>query len=136
MNIYSNYGGDSLNILIDNRSGTPIYDQICTQIKGQIISGALKEDEMLPSIRGLAKDLQISFITTKRAYEELEKNGFIYTVPGKGCFVAPKNVELLREENLKKIEQHIDEIAKLAATCGLSVQDVIEMVNFSMEEQQ
>lgn len=136
MNIYSNYGGDSVNILIDNRSGTPIYDQICSQIKNQIISGALKEDEMLPSIRGLAKDLQISFITTKRAYEELEKNGFIYTVPGKGCFVAPKNVELLREENLKKIEQHIDEIAKLAATCGLSRQDIIEMVNFSMEEQQ
>lgn len=136
MNIYSNYGGDSVNILIDNRSGTPIYDQICSQIKSQIISGALKEDEMLPSIRGLAKDLQISFITTKRAYEELEKNGFIYTVPGKGCFVAPKNVELLREENLKKIEQHIDEIAKLAATCGLSRQDIIEMVNFSMEEQQ
>lgn len=125
-----------MNILIDNRSGTPIYDQICSQIKSQIISGALKEDEMLPSIRGLAKDLQISFITTKRAYEELEKNGFIYTVPGKGCFVAPKNVELLREENLKKIEQHIDEIAKLAATCGLSRQDIIEMVNFSMEEQQ
>ena len=91
-----------MNILIDNKSGEPIYNQIYSQIKSQIISGELKEDEMLPSIRGLAKDLRISFITTKRAYEELEKEGFIYTLPAKGCYVAPKNVELLREENLKK----------------------------------
>ena len=125
-----------MHILIDNRSGTPIYDQIYSQIKSQIISGSLKEDEMLPSIRGLAKDLRISFITTKRAYEELEKDGFLYTVPGKGCFVAPKNVELLREENLKKIEDHIDEIIRLAATCNLSRQDIIEMVNFSMEDRE
>jgi len=90
---------------------------------------------MLPSIRGLAKDLRISFITTKRAYEELEKDGFIYTLPGKGCYVAPKNVELLREENLKKIEEHIDEIVRLAASCNLSERDLIEMVNFSLEEQ-
>ena len=109
-----------MNILIDNKSGTPIYDQIYSQIKGQIISGALKQDELLPSIRGLAKDLRISFITTKRAYEELEKEGFIYTLPAKGCYVAPKNVELLREENLKKIEEHIDEIVRLAASCNLS----------------
>ena len=124
-----------MNILIDNKSGTPIYDQIYSQIKSQIISGALKEDEMLPSIRGLAKDLRISFITTKRAYEELEKDGFIYTLPGKGCYVAPKNIELLREENLKKIEEHIDEIVRLAASCNLSKKDIIEMVNFSLEEQ-
>ena len=124
-----------MNILIDNKSGTPIYDQIYSQIKSQIISGALKQDEMLPSIRGLAKDLRISFITTKRAYEELEKDGFIYTLPGKGCYVAPKNVELLREENLKKIEEHIDEIVRLAASCNLSKKDIIEMVNFSLEEQ-
>ena len=90
---------------------------------------------MLPSIRGLAKDLRISFITTKRAYEELEKDGFIYTLPGKGCYVAPKNVELLREENLKKIEEHIDEIVRLAASCNLSEKEIIEMVNFSLEEQ-
>ena len=95
-----------MNILIDNKSGEPIYNQIYSQIKNQIISGELKEDEMLPSIRGLAKDLRISFITTKRAYEELEKEGFIYTLPAKGCYVAPKNIELLREENLKKIEEH------------------------------
>ncbi len=124
-----------MNILIDNKSGTPIYDQIYSQIKSQIISGALKQDELLPSIRGLAKDLRISFITTKRAYEELEKEGFIYTLPAKGCYVAPKNLELLREENLKKMEEHIDEIVRLAASCNLSKQEIIEMVNFSLEEQ-
>ena len=124
-----------MNILIDNKSGTPIYDQIYSQIKDQIISGALKQDELLPSIRGLAKDLRISFITTKRAYEELEKEGFIYTLPAKGCYVAPKNVELLREENLKKIEEHIDEIVRLAASCNLSKQEIMEMVHFSLEKQ-
>ena len=124
-----------MNILIGNKSGTPIYDQIYSQIKSQIISGALKQDELLPSIRGLAKDLRISFITTKRAYEELEREGFIYTLPAKGCYVAPKNIELLREENLKKIEEYIDEIVKLAVSCNLSKQEIIEMVNFSLEEQ-
>ena len=84
----------------------------------------------------LAKDLRISFITTKRAYEELEKEGFIYTLPAKGCYVAPKNVELLREENLKKIEEHIEQIAKLAASCNLSRNDIIEMITFGMEEQE
>jgi GntR family transcriptional regulator len=96
MNIHRINRGDGVNILIDNKSGTPIYDQIYSQIKSQIISGALKQDELLPSIRGLAKDLRISFITTKRAYEELEREGFIYTLPAKGCYVAPKNIELLR----------------------------------------
>ncbi len=124
-----------MNVLIDNKSGAPIYDQIYSQIKSQIISGILGENEMLPSIRGLAKELRISFITTKRAYEELEKDGFIYTLPGKGSYVAPKNVELIREENLKKIEEYIDEIVKLAASCNLGKQDIIEMVNFSLEEQ-
>lgn len=135
MHIYGIDRGDYVIILIDNKSGAPIYDQIYSQIKSQIISGALKEDELLPSIRGLAKDLRISFITTKRAYEELEKDGFIYTLPGKGCYVAPKNIELLREENLKKIEEHIDEIVRLAASCNLTKKDIIEMVNFSLEEQ-
>ena len=124
-----------MNILIDNKSGEPIYNQIYSQIKSQIISGELKEDEMLPSIRGLAKDLRISFITTKRAYEELEKEGFIYTLPAKGCYVAPKNVELLREENLKKIEEHIEQIASLAASCNLRRDDILEMITFGMEEQ-
>ena len=124
-----------MNVLIDNKSGTPIYEQIYAQIKSQIISGALREDELLPSIRALAKDLRISFITTKRAYEELEKDGFLYTLPGKGCYVAPRNMELLREENLKKIESYMDEIVKLAASCNLSEQDIMEMLHFSMEEQ-
>ena len=134
--IYSFNRGDNVNILIDNKSGEPIYNQIYSQIKNQIISGELKEDEMLPSIRGLAKDLRISFITTKRAYEELEKEGFIYTLPAKGCYVAPKNVELLREENLKKIEAHIEQIIKLAAACNLSHYDIVEMITFGMEEQE
>ena len=123
-----------MQILIDNKSGAPIYDQIYTQVKNQIIGGQLREHEMLPSIRGLAKDLRISFITTRRAYEELEKDGFIYTIQAKGCFVAPKNVELLREENLKRIEDHIEQIVQLAASCNLSREDILEMVNFSLEE--
>lgn len=124
-----------MQILIDNKSGEPIYNQIYFQIKNQIINGELKEDEMLPSIRALAKDLRISFITTKRAYDELEKEGFIYTIPAKGCYVAQKNVELLREENLKRIEGHIEQIIKLALSCNLSKEDMIEMITFGMEEQ-
>ena len=124
-----------MTILIDNKSAAPIYDQIYTQIKNQIISGALQENEMLPSIRALAKDLRISFITTKRAYEELEKDGFLYTIQGKGCYVAPKNLELIREENLKKIEDLIDRMVQLAALCHLSREEILEMVQFSMEEE-
>lgn len=134
ISIYSNDRGDDVYIVIDNKSGIPIYEQIYSQIKNQIIGGSLKENEMLPSIRGLAKDLRISFITTKRAYEELEREGFLYTLPGKGCYVAPKNVELLREENLKKIEEHMEEIVRLAASCNLSREEVMEMMNFSLEE--
>lgn len=125
-----------MTILIDNKSGAPIYDQIYSQIKNQIISGALKENEMLPSIRGLAKDLKISFVTTKRAYDELEREGFIYTIQAKGCYVAPKNVELLKEENLKKIEEHIEQIVQLAAACNLNKNDIKNMVDFAMEEQE
>lgn len=123
-----------MNIFIDNKSGAPIYDQIYSQIKAQIISGVLKENEMLPSIRGLAKDLRISFITTKRAYDELEKDGFIYTVQAKGCYVAPKNTELIREENLKKIEEHLEEAVRLAALCGLTREEFTDMLDFSLEE--
>ena len=123
-----------MNIFIDNRSGLPIYDQIYSQIKTQIISGELKENEPLPSIRGLAKDLRISVITTRRAYEELEKEGFIYTDAAKGCFVAPKNAELLREENLKKIEEHIAQIALLAKSCNLKRSDIIDMINYETED--
>lgn len=123
-----------MNIFIDNKSGLPIYDQIYSQIKSQIISGALREDQLLPSIRNLAKDLGISVITTRRAYDELEREGFIYTVAGKGCFVAAKNTELLREENLRQIESHLQEIRDLAAACGLSREDIIEMFSVIEEE--
>ena len=124
-----------MDILIDNKSGSPIYDQIYTQIKQQIIAGSLREHEMLPSIRGLAKDLRISFVTTKRAYEELEKDGFLYTIPAKGCFVAPKNLELLREENLKKIEDHMQAIVHLAEGCKLSEEELLDMFKFILEDQ-
>ena len=123
-----------MNIFIDNKSGLPIYDQIYSQIKSQIISGALREDQLLPSIRNLAKDLGISVITTRRAYDELEREGFIYTVAGKGCFVAAKNTELLREENLRQIEEHLQEIRNLAAACGLSREDILEMFSVIEEE--
>ena len=123
-----------MTVFIDNKSGAPIYDQIYSQIKSQIISGALVEDEMLPSIRNLAKDLRISFITTKRAYEELEKDGFIYTVQGKGCFVAPKNVELLREENLKKIERCLGEAVALARLSGIDSAELRKMLTLMEEE--
>ena len=123
-----------MNIYIDNKSDAPIYDQIYSQIKTQIISGALEEDEALPSIRNLAKDLRISVITTKRAYDELEKEGFIYTVAAKGCFVAPKNLELLREENLRRIEGHFEEAAKLARSCNLSETELAEMLHLILEE--
>lgn len=123
-----------MTIFIDNKNGEPIYNQIYSQIKNQILSGSLKPDEILPSIRGLAKDLRISFITTKRAYEELEKEGFIYTIPAKGCYVSPKNLELVREEKLKKIEEHLEEIKKLALVCELRKEDLIEMIQFEWEE--
>lgn len=123
-----------MNIFIDNRSGTPIYDQIYKQVKNLIISGELRENDPLPSIRSLAKDLRISVITTKRAYDELEKEGFIYTVQAKGCFVAPKNTEMLREANLRKIEELIMEIKQLASSCRLTADDIIEMIKYLDEE--
>ena len=119
-----------MNIFIDNKSGAPIYDQIYNQIKSAVISGELKENDALPSIRSLAKDLRISVVTTKRAYDEMEREGFIYTLPAKGCFVAPKNTELLREENLKNIEELLSEVRQLAASCSLSTDDVIDMYRY------
>ena len=124
-----------MQLLIDNKSGTSIYEQIYTQIKDQIIGGALGEDDPLPSIRNLAKDLRISVITTKRAYDELEAEGFIYTLPGKGSFVAPKNTELLREENLRRIEEHMREISALAVQNGLTRQELSEMYTLISEEE-
>ena len=134
--IYTVGGGDCVTIFIDNKSGEPIYNQIYSQIKNQILSGALKADEMLPSIRGLAKDLRISFITTKRAYEELENEGYIYTIPAKGCYVSPQNLELVREEKLKKIEGYLSEIKRLSVSCNLKKEDLIEMIQFEWEEEE
>ena len=113
-----------MDIKISNAGGVPIYEQIVSQIKAKIIAGELREGDALPSMRLLAKELRISVITTKRAYEELEKEGFIYTVAAKGCFVAPKNTELLREEHLKQMESHLQEAIALAAACGLGEADV------------
>ena len=121
-------------LLLDNRSGVPIYTQIYTQIRAQITDGTLKADEALPSIRNLAKDLRISVITTKRAYEELEKEGYIYTIAGKGSFVSPLNMSFLKEEKLRQIESHMTEIMTAAAACGLTKQDVLEMWNTIWEE--
>lgn len=123
-----------LDIIISNSSNQPIYDQIYSQVKSMIISGKLKEGDPLPSIRNLAKDLRISVITTKRAYDELERDGFIYTVAGKGCFVAEKNVELIREENLKKIEEYMQKIAELAALCNISNDELVEMFRILIRE--
>lgn len=120
-------GGHHMEIIIKNSSDQPIYEQIYAQIRDMILTGVLSEGEMLPSIRGLAKDLRISVITTKRAYDELERAGYVNTVGGKGCFVAEANRELIREENLKKIEIHMSEIAKLARSCGLSNETLTEM---------
>ena len=123
-----------MELVISNASNLPIYEQIVTQLRRRIVSGELSPGEMLPSIRALAKDLRISVITTKRAYEELEREGLIVSAAGKGCFVAAKNTELLREENLKCIEEHMQEIRRLAAGCGLSRGDIIEMFNVLEEE--
>lgn len=118
-----------MRLFIDNRSGVPIYDQIYTQIKSQIISGELEEDAPLPSIRNLAKDLRISVITTKRAYEELERSDFIYTVAGKGCFVADKNIDAVRESVMAEIEKHLEEALKLAGECGLTKEQLKIMID-------
>ena len=123
-----------MQLYIDNRSGAPIYDQIYSQIKDAILSGQVTEGEALPSIRALAKDLRISVITTKRAYDELENERFIYTLPGKGCFVAERSTELLREENLKKIEGHMQEIRRLASACRLTENELDEMWRLQKEE--
>ena len=123
-----------MDILIDNKSSQPIYEQIFSQLRGQILSGALAEDTLLPSIRSLAKDLRISFITTKRAYEELEKAGYLYTIPGKGCYVARRNPELIREENLRKIEALLEQLGQLAKLAGLNRQDLTDMILPTLED--
>ena len=123
-----------MDILISNSCGSPIYQQIYDQIKVAILSGELREGDMLPSIRALAKDLRISVITTKRAYEELEQGGYIYTAAGKGCFVSQKSSGMVYEEHLKKIEEHMSEIARLAGASGITEGQLIEMYRVLQEE--
>lgn len=125
-----------MDIIISNASDEPIYAQICTQIKRRVVSGELRENELLPSIRALAKDLRISVITTKRAYDELEKDGFIHTVAGKGCYVADKNTELIREDNLRQIEGLMRKILRLAPGCDLSEDELIEMLRLIRKEEE
>ena len=125
-----------MELIIRNNSGQPIYDQISGQIKAQILSGALSPGDALPSIRGLAKDLKISVITTKRAYDELETQGFLNTVAGKGCFVAEKNLTLIREQQRHQLESHLAAAAELARTCGLSESELAELLRRKWEESQ
>ncbi|MBE5962933.1 MAG: GntR family transcriptional regulator [Lachnospiraceae bacterium] len=122
-----------MNIIISNSSGQPIYDQIVTQIKNLIIAGELKSGDALPSMRLLAKELRISVITTKRAYEELEREGFIVSMTGKGSFVASKNTDFIKEEQLRTIEENMQKVIDTAATLGLTLDELIEMMRLMYE---
>ncbi|MCR4888439.1 MAG: GntR family transcriptional regulator [Ruminococcus sp.] len=122
-----------MNINISNASGEPIYLQIVSQIKDMILEGELKEGEMLPSMRNLAMELRISFMTTKRAYEELERQGFIESYTGKGSFVKAQNIELFREEQLKAIESLLSEVCEKAEKCGISAEELHEMLDFMIK---
>ncbi|MDE6931753.1 MAG: GntR family transcriptional regulator [Oscillospiraceae bacterium] len=124
-----------MDIIISNSSGQPIYEQICRQIKGAVASGKLKPGEPLPSIRNLARDLRISVITTKRAYEELERDGFIFTVAGKGSFVAQQDVELARESSLREIEQHLQAALELSRQIELPVSELQNILQVLSEEE-
>nr|WP_325231511.1 GntR family transcriptional regulator [uncultured Oscillibacter sp.] len=124
-----------MEIIIRNTGGQPIYEQIYSQLKAQIIAGVLTPGEALPSIRALAKDLKISVITTKRAYDELEAEGFLYTVAGKGCFVAEKNLDLIREQQLRELEGHLTAAVGLAKSCAVTVEELIDMLRVLLEEE-
>jgi GntR family transcriptional regulator len=123
-----------MNIIISNASQEPIYQQIASQIKNMILRGELIEGDALPSIRNLAKELQISVITTKRAYEELESEGFIETVAGKGSFIAAQNKELLREKRIKIVEEKLMEALIAARALDLSIEELKEMLELFYEE--
>ena len=118
-----------MDILLSNSSGKPIYQQIADQVKEQVCSGALTAGEALPSMRLLAKELRISVITTKRAYEELEREGFLQNIPGKGCFVAPQNRELLREAQLRRVEEFLSLAVDEARKGGFTLEELTEMLN-------
>lgn len=123
-----------MNLIISNSSGKPIYEQITVQIKNSILSGELQEGEMLPSMRALARDLHISVITTKRAYEDLERDGFVVTVAGKGCFVAPRNLELMREEQRKKVEEMLEKAVEQAKAASITLEELREMLVLLYED--
>ena len=123
-----------MNIIISNAADRPIYEQLYTQFKNAIIVGTLNEGEQLPSIRGLAKDLKISVITTKRAYDDLERDGFIHSMAGKGSFVAKQNKELLREIYLGQMEDFMQRAWALAPVCGLNKKEVMDL--FAMMEEE
>ena len=123
-----------MKIIVSNRSGVPIYEQIKEQVKAAIFSGELQEDEMLPSIRQLARDLKISVITTTRAYSDLEQEGFIANVQGKGCFVLPSNSELARENAMHKMENGLSTAIAAAKTEGITKDEVIERLKLLWED--
>lgn len=123
-----------MDIIISNAGGVPIYDQITRQMKALILRGELKEGEALPSMRLLARELRISVITTKRAYEELEREGFLTTVPGKGCFVAPQNPELQREEALRRMEEKLSQAVDIAKVGGVSLREMTDALNILFGE--
>ena len=118
-----------MDIILSNASGKPIYEQITDQVKEQIMAGTLSAGDALPSMRLLAKELRISVITTKRAYEELERDGFLENVPGKGCFVAPQNRELLREAQLRKVEEKLSQAVEEARKGGFPLEELHEMLD-------
>lgn len=123
-----------MDIIISNSSGIPLYEQVKEQIKNKIVSNELKTGDLLPSIRSLAKDLRISVITTKNAYEELEKEGYVETVPGKGTYVAHKNAELIKEEQLQKIESLIDTAISIAKLTNVSKDEIKDMIDILYSE--
>lgn len=124
-----------MDIIISNSSGKPIYEQITSQIKQKIMQGELKEGDALPSMRLLAKDLHISVITTKRAYEDLERDGFITTVVGKGSFVASTDSEFLREEQLRTAEAHLNQAVRAARLGGIDIEELVEVLRMLYEEE-
>lgn len=124
-----------MNILISNSSEKPIYEQITSQMKQMIISGELESGTLLPSMRTLAKELRISVITTKRAYEDLERDGFIFTLVGKGSFVAEKNLEFVREEQLRVVEDHLGKAVVGAKAGGIGLEEVIDIMKLIYEEE-
>lgn len=123
-----------MEIVIRNSGEQPIYEQIFQQIKAQIISGELKSGEPLPSIRALAKDLRISVITTKRSYDELEASGFVNNIPGKGCFVADADTDIMREHIQKQLEEYISAAVELSKSCGVGPDELTELVKLMYTE--